>query len=284
MRRTERPTRRGAALLLVLAVLVMVVALAAPAAEVADLVVRDRRDAAMSLLLEDLLGELEAPIGQWLAATSARVVLGPDSSSPAVEVLDEVLVIEGHPAVRVRVSAFDQCGMVPWVLVGVDRALTLSLPNELQRLVLPPGSPGLDVLVDSGAGRVFPRETLERHAPGAVGELIASHNPRPGGWDSRPALNVNTAPPALLAGAMRSAGRGGLEAIRRSRSDGRPFTSFRDLGGRDSGSDALRLVSSSGAWAFRIDLRAPTLARSWWAVYVMHGSEWRRVQRLAITE
>jgi hypothetical protein len=137
----------------------------------------------------------------------------------------------------------------------------------------------------------------------ALGELLATHpaansaGPSMAGasrvrasspTDPAPfRINVNTAPMPLVRVAMLSAGRGGVDAIARSRAAGRPFLtsseSDRRSGARD-GIPIVEIVSFSNCWAFRVDLRAGPLRRSWWSVYVQNGSTWERVQRLAITE
>ncbi len=311
--RVERcPSRRGAALLIVLATLILVVGASVTIAAAASTNRLARKLARQTLVADDLLRAAEAPIMAWLEAESQKVVLPPHAAAPQVEVLHDVFAIDAT-RYELHITAWDQCGMVP---VGAARSgspLRLALPAEvrqcLDRLTIPEGVvPGLDfflpVVEPGGALSVFavPADTdplrfaasggdvLPEPAPAsahgppettserlAIGSCAATHNPG--------LINVNTAPAEVLEAALRSAGRGGLDQILAARAEGRlaPTAGQPQLGVASRG--APQPVATSPGWAMRIDIAVGALHRSWWAVYTKSAStQWECVQRLAIPE
>lgn len=276
---SARPRRRGAALMMVLAILVLSIAIVAPAAERGAISHRDRMVLLHELAAMDLLAVAEAPIRRWLGGAADRVALPPDSESPGTTIAEGEFATTEGARISVRITAYDQCGMVPWGLVGSDRLLTFALPADLQWTGLPGGVPGLDLLTPDSARRVFPDPLAPPGAP-AIGELIATHNPPAGRPGRAPAINVNTAPRRLVEAAMAVAGRSAIEQVMAARAAGRPFTAMGDV----DGGEGIDLASRSDAWAFRIDVRAGPIRRSWWSVYTLAGSRWVRSQNLAIAE
>ncbi len=312
MRIGHRPSRRGAALLIVLATLILAAGASVTIAVAASTQRLTRELARRTLIADDLLRAAESPILAWVEAESQEVVLPPDSAVPQVEILHDVFTA-GETRYELHITAWDQCGMVP---VGAARSgspLRLALPPDvrqcLDRLTIPEGvAPGLDlflaVMEPGGVVSVFPMpvdtELLRFAASGdeippdpapasahgspeaawqqlAIGSLAATHNPG--------LINVNTAPAELLEAALRSAGRGGLEQILAARAEGRLAPT---AGGPQAGV-ALRgspqPVATSTSWAMRIDVAVGALHRSWWAVYTKSAStQWECVQRLAIPE
>lgn len=274
---------RGAALLLVLAVLVVAVTALAPLAQLSSQTLRDRRIRIDSAVADDLMHASAAPITRWLNEESFRVVLPPRAPSPALLILEDTWSAAGTE-VRLAITAYDQLAMVPIQLIGVDRLLTMSLPDDVQDLA-PSTRSGLDLLRGRHSSRpVFPAP----HADGrlALGELVSTHNPpgnRVAPSGDAPAINVNTAPMPLVEAALLAAGRGGAAPIRASRAAGRPFatTGDQEAGSAERG---LSIVGSSTSWSFRIDISAGRARRSWWAVYGHRGSSWERAQLLAITD
>ncbi len=311
--RVERcPSRRGAALLIVLATLILVVGASVTIAAAASTHRLARKLARQTLVADDLLRAAEAPIMAWLEAESQKVVLPPDTVVPRIEVLHDVFAIDAT-RYELQITAWDQCGMVPVTAARSGSPLRLVLPAEvrqcLDRLTIPEGvTPGLDlflpVMEPGAATSVFPvpadTEPLRFAASGegvptesaapsayvppetvsqrlAIGSCVATHNPG--------LINVNTAPGDLLEAALRSAGRGGLEQILAARSEGRlaPAPSGPPAGVAARG--APQPVATSASWAMRIDIAVGALHRSWWAIYAQSsGAQWECVQRLAIPE
>lgn len=276
---SARARRRGAALLMVLAILVLSIAIVAPAAEQGATSRRDRTVLVHELAAMDLLAIAEAPIRRWLGGAADRVALPPDSESPGTTIAEGELATAEGARISIRITAYDQCGMVPWGLVGSNRALTSTLPADLRWGTLPGGAPGLDLLTPSSARRVFPDPSAPPGAP-AIGELIATHNPPAGRPGRSPAINVNTAPRRLVEAAMAVAGRSAIEQVMAARAAGRPFTAM----GGVAGGEGIDPASRSDAWAFRIDVRAGSIRRAWWSVYTLTGSRWVRSQNVAIAE
>jgi hypothetical protein len=147
--------------------------------------------------------------------------------------------------------------------------------------------------------RAYPNPLGDAKSGSALGSSIATHNPDPEASAETPLpggglLNVNTAPRSLLVAALRVAGSSGLDEILRARERGEPApvpanragTEERGAGGSNpvAGAWSMRLVGQSDAWAFRVDVEYGTVRRSWWCVYRAAGSEWRCVQRVAITD
>lgn len=278
-RRTRRP---GVALLLVLAALVLAttacagLARAAAAARLRAELSHEERIAAA------LLRAAEAPILDWLHRHAGRVVLPADAATPRFPVMDDTLTIAGD-ACRVTITAFDQCGMVSGTarFGPADATLPAVASNAIARVgKVFARRPGLDVLALGSDSDVYP--ACRAASEPCIGELVATHNPaRPG---AATALNVNTAPMPLVAAVCAARGVG-IEAIEEARSAGR--ISSPGAAGMPAGevsASAPLPVAMSTAWAFRIDCRAGRVVRSWWCVYVDSGSNWERVQRLAIDE
>ena len=281
-----RPTdHRGIALLLVLVALVLSVTAAAGLARVAATARLRHNAEASTHLTRDLLEASEAPILDWLQRHAGRLVLPPEAVSPRFSILDDAVTLRGLPC-RITITAFDQCGMAP--AAPADGCLSATLPGDAQRLLARAGDewnehPGLDLLtaVRSGTASVFPEHGATDRI--AVGECLATHNPS---RRDRPAtLNVNTAPFDLVAAVYAASDRGGTDAIVDARAQGRVVSPGAPRAPRTRESrPSVIPVSMSTAWAFRIDCYAGKIRESWWCVYVDTGSNWERVQRLAITD
>jgi hypothetical protein len=272
-------SRRGIALLLVLATLVLAVTAAAGLARVATAARLHAESARRAIAADALLDAAEAPILDWLHRHAGRTVLPPEATSPRVAVLDDEIEFGGQQC-RLTITAFDQCGMVPpsWGASGRGTMLPTDILKAMERAgEALTEHPGLDLL---DADRPTYPGAEERPVP-AVGELLATHNPpRPG---RPPAVNINTAPIPLLHALYAARGLGGLEAVLEARAAGR-VASPGALSAPRTDDDIPLPVAMSGAWAFRIDCVAGGLHRSWWCVYADTGSNWERVQRLAIDE
>ena len=122
-----------------------------------------------------------------------------------------------------------------------------------------------------------------RHDRIALGAQVATHNGAP------TRININTCSLNLLQAALRSANRGGIEAIVQARSRGRPADISVDRRSENLRIDrvntsSVRLVASSRCWAFRIDVRVNRVHRSWWSVFEKSTSGWKCVQRLVVPD
>lgn len=117
----------------------------------------------------------------------------------------------------------------------------------------------------------------------ALGAQVATHN----GTPTR--ININTCSLDLLQAALRSANRGGIEAIVEARSRGLPADISVDRRSENlridrANTSLIRLVASSRCWAFRIDVRVNRVHRSWWSVFEKSTSGWKCVQRLVVPD
>ena len=316
MTNCNRPIRRGAALLIVLAALILTVTASVSLARLASTMKVQRKFDRAAIVADDLLRAAESPIIAWLESESAQVVLPPEVESPRIGVLHDTWT-DGKRSYELDITAWDQCGMIPINLARSGSPLRLALPADVRRAldhvkIKPNEPPGLDlflgrVISSDGDMRVFPRSLhtqplvfKDPFAPSAappsvdngpsqadppaastvpaVGALVATHS----GGGSR--INVNTAPPDVVKHALRAAGRGGLEHVLAARAEGRSV-SLGDIGVSSSSNRAApQIVGSSVAWSFRIDVQVGPLRRSWWAVYVKGRSTWECVQRLAIAQ
>lgn len=321
MRTQSNPfPHRAAALLIVLVALILVVTASTTIARIASTVKVRRQFDARIVRADDLLEAAEQPILHWLNTKSASIVLPLDAAQPSADVLHDWIVIgNGDDDLRLRIQAFDQCGMAPIEVARSGSPVRLALPQDvlsaLDQLILEPGQkPGLDLIVQSTSGgdennyandlAVFPdcrpvspicygEQAIEQNetsyrsdlAPqtgpqSAIGSSIATHNPG--------LININTAPIDLVEAAMRASNTGGLEQVIQARAMGKLASapSSAQDGSQTDGSLPLKLqmTSSSPAWSFRIDIEVGPLHRSWWAVYVRNGSQWECAQRLAITQ
>jgi hypothetical protein len=306
-------TRRAAALLIVLATLILTTTAAAIVVRAAVSHQIDVRINHCSAIADDLLAAAEAPIQDWLASKSSKVVLPPDASMPDVAVLHDLWLSNGE-CIELTITAWDQCGMVSLQAIENGSPLRRMLSEGILRQVptrsleaRPSKAPaGLDQLValDDAAQSIrespFPVAarsdrslsigdvsvqsvasdsspmTMDGELP--IGAVVATH--------ANGIINVNTAPVPLVEAALRLAGRGGLEQIIAARQAGKPAS----IGGQASSLSepnpfAPQLVTSSGSWAFRIDINIGPRKCSWWAIYANNSGNrgWECAQRLVIT-
>ena len=307
----NRPIRRGAALLIVLAALILTVTASVSLARLASTTKMQRKLDRAAILADDILRATEAPILTWLEKESAQVVLPPEVEAPRIGVLYDTWS-DGEVAYEVDITAWDQCGMVPIQLARSGSPLRLALSTDVRRAldqvkIKPNEPPGLDLFLAAADAtddelKVFPRsDSTEplvfvdalsptgrededpqhpspkaQPIPLAIGAFVATH--------SEGRINVNTAPREVVEQALRAAGRGGLEFVLAARAEGRSVPLADLPSSSSSNRTAPQIVGSSSAWSFRIDIRVGPLRRSWWAVYVTSRSTWECVQRLAIAE
>lgn len=305
----QRCCRRGAALLVVLGVLLVSTTAATILLATAANVRAHRQLAHSESIAFDVLHASEAPIQHWLESKSSKVVLPPDVVVPAVPVLNDRWV-SAEDTIELVITAFDQLGMAPLQVARSGSPLRLALPMEVAMLVdrldLPPPSEptplGLDIVTpaimavdeDTSTVAVFPQVPMGGRGRGqadiAVGGLVATHNREP------IRININTSPRPLLEAALRAGGRGGLDSILASRSEGTIAVVAEEdqtpARNSETGNEILapQLVTVSDSWSFRIDITIGRLKRSWWNVYqpgpddpeTPQQERWRCVQRLPI--
>lgn len=292
--------RRGVAMLVVLAALAIGIVAAVAAARVATDHALLRRLDASEAAADDALSAAEARVAHWLRAESKDAVVPPDALEPAVAVEHAVI----GTRLSVRITAFDQHGMLPWDAAAKGAPLArAALPQDaadaIARAQVPRGTPpGIDL-----AGEGMRRPRWPSHAavePIAYGgaEASAEREAKP----SEPALaalvsthlsggaveiNVCTAPVALLEEAERVTQQSVAGPARQARAAGRkpplPARPSAQPGANAAGtSSAVRFVGASDCWSFRIDIQSGPVARSWWATYRETADGWRCVQRLRI--
>lgn len=319
--RPHRSRRRGIALLLVLVAVVLGLTAATIAAQVAVTATVTRRLDRNLLEADDVAASLAPRIERWLVAESQRAVVPPDGEMPAIGVADETVDLGDGKGMRVRVTAFDQHGMVPWgeALAGGPMSGLLS-PGAIEAVRLAPRTaadapvpPGLDLLDGSGPRAVWPAHaplqagsvtrrfggvagmsqssdtdasddgSLARHA---IGTLVATHVP-----GQRTAINVNTAPRELVAMAEALTGRSVWSVVEEARRQGKPASvgAFSNVGSPDlasSDAEAASLptfIASSDVWSFRVDVTIDRAQSSWWLTYARSDRGWNLRQRLRIT-
>jgi len=290
MIRRRHISRRGTAMLVVLAVTMLTVSALLVVARATAAATAARHTGRSAAIADDLLAATDRPIRAWLAAEASDAVLPPDALVPMLPVCGETWTCDRF-RVELAITAFDQCGMVPADAVrGAMRGAITdpAIQAIAEQVAVPRGrQTGLDLYAPAARRvevRVFPTsnddEPAGAEAAGAVGGLLATHNPAPG------RVNVNTAPMAVVEAALKLAGRGGLELIAQARAAGErhdppaPPQQPRRRGARPT------ITGTSNAWAFRIDVTVNDLRRSWWRVYCKpdDGKPWECEQTLAILD
>lgn len=283
---------RGAALLWTLAVLILTLTATLSVARLAATAAAQRNLDHAQDFADTLLPAAEAAIVDWLQHSSSKVILPPDIDQPQSLVLDDLLTIDDRQ-LRLTITAFDQCGMMPLRAVIDGSPLRLAVDDQVLRVVDAAGLDdiaadeplGLDRLATSNEHTVFPRRMGSDQAdqstrqpavftapdsqiPSSIaltetiptsgdeiplGAILATHTSRTG------PINVNTAREWLLEAALRQAGRGGLDQILDNRAADPPRSSPVPevvAGAQSSDQSSIpTFVSTSGLWAFRIDAR-----------------------------
>ncbi|MCH8825275.1 MAG: hypothetical protein IH984_17400 [Planctomycetes bacterium] len=302
-------SRRGAALLVVLAALILVMTSSVSLVNIASTNKIHRQLDQSAKQADDLLTASNDAIISWLNQEADQVVLPPEILEPCVDVLHDAWTIN-DTNYQLRITAWDQCGMVPIELARAGSPMRLTLSSEVKAAIdkvkiKRNQQLGLDQFIIEYSGgeklRVFPLPSKSQplgfidpleasdaegglsqlryqvdKSPSAIGSVIATH--------CNNTINLNTAPLKVIEQALRSAGRGGLEVVLAARTEGRA-ANLGDLQvNQSSKRQTIKLVNSSNAWSFRIDIRSGSLKRSWWAIYIKTKSTWECAQRLAITE
>ncbi|MEQ8764771.1 MAG: type II secretion system protein GspK [Planctomycetota bacterium] len=298
MRVNERDPRRGAALLVVLATMTVTLGSVALVARLASTARVARQQINATWRGDELRQAAALAIESWLFEQSDGVVLDSAIQRPVVPVLFDQLKIRDQ-VWTLRITAWDQCGMLPLELLRPGSPIRSALPEgvraALDREQLPSQArAGLDLFA-SEEQLVFPEApshpitrfgSLEREGGRTVpstrrdssglrlGDLVATHN-------SSGHINVRTAPAEVLETVFRGLGIGGLEPVLAAR-DNEESPQF--SAPASGGSSRLGLTQKSDAWSFRIDVAIDGLRRSWWVTYQRQGAQWKRVQQLVIPE
>ena len=266
--------RRGAAMLLVLMTCtVLIVGVTVIARVRASATIASSQSCSM-LRCDQLIKAAEQPIMQWLMERSSGVSIDLGSQSPFVAVHDSQLELDGSQ-VRVQITAWDQQGM--W-------------PSNSDQLGLSPPVGGRQ---SGDFGHHLGRLPLEYGLyptfsnPNLVGGLIATHNP----WPTRSgqtrrrdtvAINVNTAPQALLNQISARYDVGDLSSYMESRRFG--VSVAVNQSARNAVGEEIQLVGVSRVWSFRTQITVVRVTRSVWSVYAKQGGQWQLVQRTIIGE
>ncbi|MEM9167433.1 MAG: hypothetical protein AAGB48_10485 [Planctomycetota bacterium] len=222
-------------------------------------------------IIADLQQAAQSPIESWLADVADETYLPADAAEPRFDVLDDAWSWRDHAA-RVRITAWDQYGMAPWTALDGSPRMRSLLPEALRVRSTQTSNlrPGLDLFTSNNA---FPEprdnRALQVH-PQRLGAFLATHNPP---WsrateETPPAINLNTAPASLVRAALRLAGRGGADAILEQRERGRSGLGGLETAASKQSESPIRLVGTSDAWSFRLDIEYAGVRRSWWLVYI----------------
>ena len=302
---------RGIAILLVLVVLVVAVTASTNVARISAAGRLNNQQTHRRAICDDLRSHAESICQAWLAEASADVALPPDLDRPTIPIVNDRVETESG-SLRIAIQAVDLMGMLrsedlSSIGVGLPEDIRDALhadsesevssgpdmlrAERLQRPVYPTAIHRSPVLfgdeTDSDRWSVNrPAVQPDRQPPPSVCELISfrrtdpRNHPRDAINDSPMALNVNTAPAALLSAAFMSAGLDALDRVMAARSSGVPAT----LNIQANDETPVSFVSRSDRWGFRIDVRAGTAADAWWVVFEQSGGSWQVTRRLAIHE
>ncbi len=227
-----------------------------------------------TIVAADIFRVADAPIQSWLEVQARYAVVDPTILAPMIAVSDDRMLL-GDQEVRVRITAWDQYGMIPR---NADE-LRIDFGNDTEMPWKDARFPGLDLSTQQPT--VFP----SRERPAATGGLHATHNPWParsGTTRSRSnaAININTAPVELIESIFRTFNLGDPSSIFEKRTQGELATIT--LSAQDAKQVSVRLVSISRVWSFRVDVQIGTIRRSSWCVYSNQGGRWKLVQRIGI--
>lgn len=304
-----RRSSRGMAMLFVLGALALSIT-------ATMLIARARTADRLNLLLDtrhaisqDLLVTSGDAIRNWLDTSAPSIVLPPEVEQPFVSILDDWW---GDDSVswRLKITAWDQCGLVPLDAIKAGHPLGEALPRSvldaINRALLDRVTQyGLDQFCGEQESP-FPRSAQQEPIWFGSGGVIAGTQVETGRLDPEPALggyvathapglsgsapsqvpiwiNVNTTPMPLLRQAFALAQVDGLGLVERARTEGEKATVNFRAAARGHGDQApIRFVTSSPVWAFRIDAEVMGFRRSWWEIWTNERGNWEAVQRLAI--
>jgi hypothetical protein len=230
----------------------------------------------------------------WLQAHARQVVLPPEGGTiPLVHETWRTSQGRGH----LTVVLHDGCAMIPARCAGLDGTLRAALPpgwsgvfmpelpahqpteppDWLETVALPRGlrrfpitattAPGVDwstkgIIADG----YLPSTPITSETGLAM--LVSPH--------SQGAINVNTAPEDLLRIAFQQSGASGLATMIQTRRRGAAVTSVPEL---TVGKSGFRFVTASVVWYAEIRTNWNDREQSWWVVLAGNSTDWRIVQR-----
>lgn len=266
--------RRGMAMLLVLLTTVVIVVGVTIIARMRTDRVLAGQQAIQSAYAMQIIRESDQVIRSWLDEVSTPVVLSPESEAPHVAVLDDTIET-GSEQIRIRIDAWDQLGMWPRTSAELGLNPPIDVDGDFQDF------PNLDQI--NAQGMTFPG----RNSTTLIGGILSTHNPWPARSGqtrtrSAAAINMNTAPMALLSQVSHRFHTGDLDQAMQQRAQGKMVTMSQSL--QSTGGTSLRLVGVSSVWSFRIDVRVGNLLRSCWCVYANRGGHWAIMQRIMVDE
>ena len=313
MRYDRSDSPRGMALVLVLATLVIAVTVAAGVARLAALNSLHAKQAVSTRLSDALFLETEMPIRHWLEEESELVVLSDTVESPMVLILHDHLRIDQQTSIELRITAWDQLGMVPWTAARRGSIIRLAIPNDIRQTIdqitddeINRTNPGLDIFLRNKHGRtpIFPitatntsdeliifntaqssllQSALSTESNVLPSTIRATKNTLAVGeviathnHYTPPRLNINTAPLPLIEAAYRSVGRGGSDVIRQQRSKGK-MASLRTAPANSERSSDITFTNSSDIWSFRVDITVNDMTQSWWLIYQRNNRTRNRI-------
>ncbi|MEM7227821.1 MAG: hypothetical protein AAF432_03300 [Planctomycetota bacterium] len=279
---------RGQALLVVLGILMLIMPLASSVASLStSLKLRVLVDE-HTRFADDLLIAAHDPIVHWLRTDGASVVLPPSSLIPTVEVMHDTWIDNGRPS-EIQIRAWDQRGVPGVTLAQQPGPLQNMIPEHVLEAVrdiefTDDAQVGLDMVhMAMPTVVVFPQaENTANEA--AIGAHVATHN---GALRDPGAINVSTAPMPLVERVLLLSGRGGEDLIHAARSAGEvpAVPAMPNSSNQNTQRRLPQLVAGSDTWAFRVDIRAGVVHRSWWLVYrAQRGRSWTCIQRIPIHE
>lgn len=268
-------TRRGVAMILVLAACVVILTASAVVAQArANAALGAGTTDGLAMALELAEASEDATIA-WLRHASREVVLEPSPEIIGVPIMNDRLEI-GRREITVRVTAWDQCAMLPNTDLS-DLPAMARLAGDQRPAWAGDRFPGADHT-----------KTIPSARHDAASVRFATHNPEPNGQRQRggasAAVNINTAPEPLLRAACADLGVASADSILVARRSGERAT-ITTAGRADP--SGLRLVAASTVWSVRTDIgvSGPGGASvAVWTVYTLVGGTWSRVQRFVIVD
>jgi hypothetical protein len=299
-------------MLLVLVALVLGLTAATIAAQVAVTATLTRKLDRAQEVADDAANGTLARIERWLTTESDRAVAPVTATGPAIGVVDETVPVEAGTSMTVRITAYDQRGMVPWAEVGSLGRLATAIPSDVRETIAGAGQgetvPGLDLLEIPRAGEGPSRPVWPEHAsvtspnairhygqadetppmldaseetegPESIGSLVATH------CSGRPAINVNTAPRELIGFVEGLTQRSVWEIVEERRAAGKPASVAGigpSAGGNQDDDGMPTFVSTSDTWSFRVDVTYGSVRSSWWLTYTRSDRGWLLRQRLRV--
>ncbi|TVQ55025.1 MAG: hypothetical protein EA377_04210 [Phycisphaerales bacterium] len=169
----HQPVRRGTAILLALAAMVLVLVIVTGLATRAAALQHERMLDRSTVLAHELVNAAEPLIQQWLTDIADSVVLSSEAGTPEIAIHHGVIATDTD-VFELRITAWDQQGMLPVSIARSNSPLRLALPFAVQDAVH-------DVTVRTeeltGLDQWLPRQTEEPSFPVFPAPSPAPHRP-----------------------------------------------------------------------------------------------------------